>query len=403
VSAALPLSLYVHFPWCVRKCPYCDFNSHAAGAGLPLQEYIDCLIADLDAELQALAAPPGRLESIFLGGGTPSLFPDAAIGRLLDAVDARLPLPTEVTLEANPGTVDAAHFRGYRRAGVSRLSIGAQSFDDASLRSLGRVHDAAQARQAIDTAMDAGFGDINVDLMYALPGQQPAGAVADLETAIAHGVAHVSWYQLTIEPNTQFHRAPPPLPDEDTVAAIEAAGSRVLRAAGFERYEVSAWTRGGRQCRHNVNYWSFGDYVGIGAGAHGKVSHHVTAGPDAGGLDILRYQKSRAPHHYLRDAGRRQVSAVAAAARPLEFMLNALRLTHGVDAALFTARTGLPWRVVAPTVARLRASGLLAPAGATAGPGRLVTTELGLRHLDSVVAAFDDAPEAQVADDVAEA
>lgn len=393
MSPALPLALYVHFPWCVRKCPYCDFNSHAVGADLPAASYVDRLIEDLEREIAALPAasqPHARvpLESMFLGGGTPSLFPGDEIARLLAAVARHAALPAEITLEANPGTVDADNFRAYRDAGVNRLSIGVQSFSASSLQALGRVHDGEQARRAVDLAFAAGFANVNVDIMYGLPGQQPEDSVRDLESALALGVQHVSWYQLTIEANTAFHRQPPVLPDEDVVAAIEEAGMTTLRAAGFERYEVSAWARAGAFARHNVNYWQFGDYVGIGAGAHGKVSS-VTGD----GMDIWRYQKSRLPQHYMADSGRRQVTPIGHSARPIEFMLNALRLVDGVDAPLFTARTGMTLDCVADIVADLRRRGLLRAE-------RLATTDLGLRFLDTVVAAFSDTAVAEVADNV---
>ena len=377
-TAEVPLALYVHFPWCARKCPYCDFNSHVRDGALPEAAYVDALLRDLDAECATLASPR-PLVSLFLGGGTPSLFSPAAIARLLAGIRARLAFAAdvEITLEANPGTVDERHFAGYREAGVNRLSIGVQSFDDAMLHALGRIHDGARARLAIGNAQRAGFTRINVDLMHGLPGQDDAAAVADLRHALDTGVEHLSWYQLTIEPNTVFHRRPPALPDDDALGSIEDAGFAALAQAGFARYEVSAWSRPGCASRHNLNYWRFGDYLAIGAGAHGKVSTR----DDAGVLHIERYQKSRTPDDYLADQARRQPRSLAAGDRILEFMLNALRLRDGVAEGTFVAHTGLPVAAIAPTLAALRARGLLRD-------DRIGTTDLGYRHLDSVVAEF---------------
>jgi oxygen-independent coproporphyrinogen-3 oxidase len=376
--STVPLALYAHFPWCARKCPYCDFNSHVRDGALPEAAYVDALLRDLDAECATLASPR-PLVSLFLGGGTPSLFSPSAIARLLAGIRARLAFTddVEITLEANPGTVDERHFAGYRDAGVNRLSIGVQSFDDAKLQALGRIHDGARASLAIGNAQRAGFTRINVDLMHGLPGQDDDAAVADLQRALDAGVEHISWYQLTIEPNTVFHRRPPVLPDDDALGSIEDAGFAVLEAAGFSRYEVSAWSRPGCASRHNLNYWRFGDYLAIGAGAHGKVStrdHDST-------LHIERYQKSRTPDDYLADQARRQPRALSADDRVLEFMLNALRLRDGVPAQAFVDHTGLGLESVTPTLAALRARGLLRE-------DRIGTTDLGYRHLDSVVAEF---------------
>ncbi len=353
-----PLTLYVHLPWCVRKCPYCDFNSHEAPADLPTDAYVDALIADLEQELPDVW---GRaLEAIFIGGGTPSLFPPEAIDKLLSRVRAYFnPDPDiEVTLEANPGTAEAANFAGLRQAGVNRLSLGVQSFDDDKLAALGRIHDGETARKAVETALDAGFERINLDLMYGLPRQTVAQAEADLATAIALGADHVSWYQLTLEPNTVFWSRPPAgLPDEDAIADIEEAGHGRLRAAGYERYEVSAWARGvAARCDHNLNYWYFGDYLGIGAGAHGKLTL-----PMEGAIE--RRAKTRAPKDYLAAASgserighRRRLSAADAA---FEFLLNALRLPAGFEPALFTERTGLPFAWLKKPVAEAVDNGLL--------------------------------------------
>ncbi|MEX1081732.1 MAG: radical SAM family heme chaperone HemW [Halofilum sp. (in: g-proteobacteria)] len=335
-----PLTLYVHLPWCVRKCPYCDFNSHEAPEVLPADAYVDALVADLEQELPDVWGRP--LEAVFIGGGTPSLFPPEAIDRLLSRVRAYFnPDPEiEVTLEANPGTFEAERFVGFRDAGVNRLSLGVQSFDDAMLKALGRIHDGDAAQRALETAV-ATFERVNVDLMYALPGQSAAQADADLATALGLDPRHVSWYQLTLEPNTVFWSQPPELPEEDAIADIEAAGHARLTAHDFERYEISAWARG-RAARsdHNLNYWYFGDYLGIGAGAHGKLTLPVESA-------IERRAKMRAPQRYLetaagaeRVADRRRLSAADAA---FEFLLNALRLPGGFEPALFTERTGVPF------------------------------------------------------------
>ncbi len=331
-----PLSLYVHLPWCVRKCPYCDFNSHSADDP-PLERYVSALLGDLDIE--ARRARGRAVETVFLGGGTPSLFPPAAIGRLLEAVDARLSLAgdAEITMEANPGTVECGAPAGYRAAGVNRLSLGAQSFDDDSLRRLGRIHGSDDIRRAVADAMAAGFDNVNLDLMHGLPGQTIGSALADIAAAVELGPAHISWYQLTLEPNTVFYARPPvDLPDEDTLHDIQDLGAGRLSAAGFVQYEVSAWASDGRHCRHNVNYWLFGDYLAVGAGAHGKIS-----GDDG----IVRYRKPANPLQYMTsvEAGALDDAAtpVSVADLPFEFMINALRLVDGFHEADFVARTGL--------------------------------------------------------------
>jgi len=378
-----PLTLYVHLPWCVRKCPYCDFNSHAVAGEVPAERYVDALTADLE---QAVPDVWGRpVEAIFIGGGTPSLFPPAAIDRLLSNVRMYLnpPPDIEITLETNPGSAEAARFAGYREAGVNRLSIGVQSFADERLAALGRVHSAADATAAIEHARAAGFERLNIDLMYGLPGQDVAGAVADLERAIATGVDHVSWYQLTLEPNTVFWSDPPALPDEDTVAEMEMAGRERLRAAGFDRYEISAWARGpAARCQHNLNYWTFGDYLGIGAGAHGKLT---LAADDA----IERRARVRAPEAYLeraagpqRIAHRRRLSAADAA---FEFVLNALRLPEGFSAGAFTERTGVAFAWLRRAVAEAERRGLVERTLEGVRP-----TPLGLDFHNDLLALFHD-------------
>ena len=374
-----PLSLYVHLPWCVRKCPYCDFNSHRAGDALPRERYVRALLADLDVE--ADAAGGRELQTIFLGGGTPSLFPPDDIARLLDGIRRRFRLSPdiEITMEANPGTVDCGAPAGYRDAGVNRLSIGAQSFDDAMLARLGRIHASADIVRAVDEARAAGFDNINLDLMHALPGQDVAGALADIRLAIELGPVHLSWYQLTLEPNTVFHARPPEgLPGDDLSAAIQDAGAEALAQAGFEQYEVSAWSKPGRRCRHNLNYWGFGDYLAVGAGAHGKLTSGTTVG---------RYRKPANPLSYMLamergDAVSRE--AVAADDLVFEFMLNALRLTEGFPASLFVERTGLSTETFTQRTAAAVARGLLS----LRDDGRVVPTVLGRRFLDDLQAEF---------------
>lgn len=334
----LPLSLYMHLPWCVRKCPYCDFNSHTAGDAPPKERYVDALLADLDREAER--AGSRSIESIFLGGGTPSLFSPREIGRLLDGVAERFPVAPdiEVTMEANPGTVEFGTPAAYREAGVNRLSIGAQSFDDDALKRLGRIHGSDDIRRTVDDVVTAGFDNFNIDLMHGLPGQTIDSAGADIESAAALGPTHISWYQLTLEPNTIFFARPPEgLPDDEDAWAIQDAGADQLRALGFRQYEVSAWAIDAqRRCRHNVNYWLFGDYLAVGAGAHGKVS---------GANGVMRYRKPANPLQYMRqmeeggDAG--QSELLSDDDLLFEFMLNALRLLDGFQEGLFTDRTGL--------------------------------------------------------------
>ncbi len=371
-----PLTLYVHIPWCLRKCPYCDFNSHAADGPVPERAYVDALLADLERELPGVW---GRtLQAIFIGGGTPSLFSAEAIDRLLCGIRSLLPLKPglEVTLEANPGTLEQGRFAEYRAAGINRLSIGAQSFDADALERLGRIHGPAEARAAAEAAHAAGFDNFNLDLMFGLPGQDMAAALDDLEQAIALRPAHLSWYQLTLEPNTLFHRFPPQLPDPDLIADMQAAGQARLADAGYTRYEVSAYARDGHRCRHNLNYWQFGDYLGIGAGAHQKRTD-----PAAG--QVERSWRLRHPRAWLEAedrVGDRRI--LAPEELVFEYMLNALRLTEGFAPADFTARTGLPWSSAAATVESLVARDLL-----QAGE-RIRPTPLGARFLDDLVAEF---------------
>jgi oxygen-independent coproporphyrinogen-3 oxidase len=372
-----PLALYVHVPWCIRKCPYCDFNSHAAPEALPEDEYVGALIADLESALPAIWGRP--VLSVFVGGGTPSLFSAAAIDRLLSAVRARVPLSAdaEITLEANPGTFERAKFAGFFAAGVNRISLGVQSFDDRFLRALGRVHDADEARRAVEAASMI-FGNLNLDLMFALPGQSPEDARRDVAAALAFAPPHLSFYQLTLEPNTLFHRHPPPLPDDETAADIEDLVVGMLDDAGYAHYETSAHAKPGYACRHNLNYWRFGDYLGIGAGAHSKLSF-----PDR----VVRELRFKQPRQYLEKAACgeavQQSSNVSRRELPFEFMLNALRLTDGVPAALFAERTGLPLSVAAKAIDEATRKGLLA-----ADPTRLQPTPLGRRFLNDLQQLF---------------
>jgi putative oxygen-independent coproporphyrinogen III oxidase len=376
-TALPPLSLYVHIPWCMRKCPYCDFNSHAAPEALPEDAYVDALIADLESALPSIWGR--KIGTVFIGGGTPSLFSAAAIDRLLSAVRARVSLVpgAEITLEANPGTFEREKFGGYFAAGINRLSLGIQSFDDRFLRALGRVHDAGQARRAAEAALMI-FGNVNFDVMFALPQQTVADAQRDIAAALAFAPPHLSFYHLTLEPNTLFHRYPPPLPDDETAADIEDRVLEMLRHAGYVHYETSAHAKPGRECEHNLNYWRFGDYLGIGAGAHSKLSFADR---------IVRQVRWKQPKQYLAqvssgtplqeevEIGRRDL--------PFEFMLNALRLTGGVAATLFAERTGMPLSIAARGIAEATRKGLLMP-----DPTRLQPTALGLRFLNDLQALF---------------
>ena len=377
LQALPPLSLYVHLPWCLRKCPYCDFNSHEKAEHLPEARYLDALRADLEAALPFVWGR--RVHSIFIGGGTPSLFTPASIDQLLTDVRARLPLEAgcEVTLEANPGTFERDRFRGYRAAGVTRLSIGVQSFDDEKLRALGRVHDAAQARAAVAEAREA-FDTFNLDLMYALPGQTLAQFEADLQQALDFQPPHLSIYHLTIEPNTFFAKHPPAIPDDDL--AFDMLDRIVERTAqaGLGRYEVSAFARPGHRCVHNQNYWQFGDYLGIGAGAHSKLSF-----PNR----VVRQIRYRDPAKYmaqaLAGAAIAQDEEVARRQLPFEFMLNALRLVDGFELPRFTERTGLPWSAIRAPLEQGVAQGLLAQDGVWVRP-----TPRGLDFLNDLQSLF---------------
>ena len=378
-----PLSLYVHLPWCVRKCPYCDFNSHEGRGPLPFDAYVDALLADLDYDLPLVW---GRtIHSVFFGGGTPSLFPPEFIDRFLQAASSRLRFAPgcEITLETNPGTAEHGRFELYRAAGVNRLSFGVQTFDDETLKRLGRIHDSGEAEAAVKLAQDAGFDNFNLDLMYALPGQTLAMAERDLERAFALDPTHVSHYQLTLEPNTVFAARPPrDIPDDDASWDMQEHCQAMLAQAGYAQYEVSAYARPGRQCLHNVNYWQYGDYLGIGAGAHGK----ITLGAEQ---DILRRWKTKHPTRYLAAAGHAEAiggdDRIAPARRPFEYMLNALRLVDGFALDAFEARTGLPRTMIAPALEQAQAQGWLSVDG-----DRVRPTELGRRFTNDVIELFLD-------------
>lgn len=371
-----PLSLYIHVPWCVRKCPYCDFNSHARTGELPEEAYLAALLDDLESDL-ALAA--GReIQTLFIGGGTPSLMSPAFYRKLFAGIEKKLKIrpDAEITLEANPGTVEEARFRGFHEAGINRLSIGVQSFDNAQLQGLGRIHDSQAATRALHGARRAGFERINIDLMYGLPDQTVVAAMADLQQALDLGVDHISWYQLTLEPNTEFYSRPPALPDDDLIGEIADAGQQLLEDAGFKGYEISAWARPGQACRHNLNYWEFGDYLALGAGAHGKIT-------DLRQQAVIRYWKTRQPEAYLGRIGSRTAGRqpIAPEDMPLEFMMNVLRLADGVAESRYPERTGLTLEAVAGILNTLRSEGLM-------DQKRLAPTAQGRRYLNALLEHF---------------
>ena len=379
-AGPVPLALYIHIPWCARKCPYCDFNSHQARGPLPERAYTDALLADLEQDLPRTG---GRsVMSIFIGGGTPGLLSAAAVDRLLSGVQDRLSLEpeAEVTLEVNPGAVERQKFHEFRAIGVNRLSIGVQSFNDEHLRRIGRIHGRREAIRAAEAAQAAGFDNFNLDLMFGLPGQSLPQALTDIAMAMALNPAHISRYQLTLEPNTVFYRQPPLLPDDEQLATMEEDGRMLLAEYGYQRYEISAYARGRRRCRHNLNYWQFGDYLGIGAGAHGKLT-------DRGDQAIYRYWKLNDPDDFLNHAGAPQriggERALSGPDRLLEFMMNALRLTEGVPLTLFEARAGLPLACLEPALSQAVERGLLRHDDAWLG-----ATERGQRFLNDLLELF---------------
>lgn len=373
------LAVYVHVPWCVRKCPYCDFNSHAADPDtIPEADYLAKLFEDLDQDLPL--AQGRRIDTLFFGGGTPSLLTDGAIAAILNRLEQRIGFSdqAEITLEANPGTLDESRFRGYRQAGVNRLSIGVQSFHEAQLQRLGRIHSAQQAQLAMSAARAAGFERINLDLMHGLPDQTHTEALADLNQAIALAPEHISWYQLTIEPNTAFYRSPPVLPEDEALWAIAESGQARLHEAGYRQYEVSAYARPGEACRHNLNYWGYGDYLGLGPGAHGKITlvdHNR----------LVRTRKTRLPRDYLNGDRLlvRHEEDIAEADRPFDYFINSLRLTEGMPVEHFTEATGLPWSNISGKIDRLVKQGLL-----EIDQQRLRTTARGFLYLNDILSEW---------------
>ncbi len=385
-SSNPPLGLYIHLPWCEKKCPYCDFNSHQADS-IPEQAYVQALLNDLEQDLPLIW---GRtIDSIFIGGGTPSLFSADAIDRLFSGLRSLLKfVPTiEITMESNPGSADASNYRGYRESGVNRLSIGVQSFNDQNLQTLGRVHDSTQARRAFVTAREAGFENINLDLMFGLPAQGIQAASDDLAQAIALGPEHISQYQLTLEPNTLFHHQPPnDMPDDDLCWEQQIACQALLEQHGYRQYEVSAYSHDKRESRHNLNYWQFGDYLGIGAGAHGKITL-------AGENRVIRRIRQRQPRAYLEQAGRASISSETKLSEDdlrFEFMLNALRLKHGFDTRLFHDNTGLSLNSLLPGLELARDKGLIEFDNV-----KITPTELGFCHLNDLQALFLESMEAK--------
>ncbi|HQZ46037.1 MAG TPA: radical SAM family heme chaperone HemW [Usitatibacteraceae bacterium] len=377
LAALPPLTLYLHVPWCLKKCPYCDFNSHEARGEVPESRYVDAVVRDLEASVPRVWGR--RVHAIFVGGGTPSLFSAKAIDRLLTAARTLLTVEpdAEITLEANPGTFEQEKFRDFRAAGVNRLSVGIQSFDDERLRAIGRVHDAGEARRAVEIAL-ATFDNVNLDLMYALPGQSVEAALADIRTAIGFAPQHLSAYHLTLEPNTVFHRYPPALPDDDSAAAMQEAIEAALAQAGYGHYETSAFAKPGRGSRHNLNYWRFGDYLGVGAGAHGKLSFADR---------VTRETRLRQPKAYqdaaLAGDAIQESRDVPAAELPFEFLMNALRLAEGFAIPLFAERTGLTLAAVEAPLAKAQAAGLLERDAFAIRP-----TPLGRRFLNDLLGLF---------------
>jgi putative oxygen-independent coproporphyrinogen III oxidase len=375
---AIPLSLYIHLPWCVHKCPYCDFNSHEAKGDLPQEIYVAALLQELSMHLPRIN--DRRISSIFFGGGTPSLFSPQMIARILDGVAklTHLEAQCEITLEANPGTIDQHSFAGFYQAGVNRLSIGIQSFQNDKLKILGRIHDSAQAMRAIDIARKAGFDNFNLDIMYGLPNQTLDDALFDVETALSFAPMHFSWYQLTIEPNTLFHYQTPVLPHDEKIWDMQLAGQLIIKNAGFHQYEVSAYAKQNRECYHNRNYWQFGDYLGIGAGAHSKMTDLQTG-------ELVRFAQVKNPRDYLDRNKREQIHYKLVLEREaiFEFMLNALRLTSGVPLQLFAARTGIALEKIAPLLADAKNRGLLLEDNE-----RLCASELGHKFLNDLTEMF---------------
>lgn len=372
-----PLSLYIHFPWCIQKCPYCDFNSHAVKTGIPETAYIDRLLADLQADLSLLTST-AEIQSIFMGGGTPSLFSPASLGYLLNGIKQQVELAAdcELTLEANPGTFESAKFKAFRELGINRLSIGIQSFNDRHLQKLGRVHNAEEAIKAVKIAQNAGFGNLNLDLMFGLPEQSQAEALADVQTAISLNPSHISFYQLTLEPNTYFYKFPPKLPDDERIFAMQKNCQQLLAENGYQQYEISAYAKADFQSRHNLNYWQFGDYLGIGAGAHGKISRSL---PN----DILRTAKPKSPEQYLANTIARSDVAISLAELPLEFLMNQLRLKAGFNLENFQKHTGLSCDSLQPALSQCLDQDLLIQQ-----QQQICCSERGWNFLDDILEKF---------------
>jgi putative oxygen-independent coproporphyrinogen III oxidase len=393
-----PLSLYIHVPWCVRKCPYCDFNSHKAEKHIPETEYVQALLDDLEADL---AYVQGReIQTIFIGGGTPSLLSVEAYKNLLAGLQEKVTFvkDIEITMEANPGTFEAVKFAGYRKLGINRLSIGVQSFADHQLKHLGRIHDGQQAVAAIKMAKEAGFDNFNIDLMHGLPDQSEAQALADIQQAIDLGPTHMSWYQLTIEPNTEFFKRPPILPEDETLWDIQEAGQALLAEHGFVQYEVSAYAQKDKQATHNLNYWQFGDYLGIGAGAHGKVTDLVSQPESLTASPVFRTWKTRAPKDFLNaattDAKQKGKSFLAGKESiqnedlGLEFLMNALRLQQGFDLNLFEQRTGYRLTTIAAGIDTAIEKGLLEKHLLEDGSEQIKTSAKGSLFLNEILGLF---------------
>jgi oxygen-independent coproporphyrinogen-3 oxidase len=377
-TLVLPLSLYIHIPWCIRKCPYCDFNSHAAKSNIPEAKYISVLLEDLASDLQQFTVNTA-LNSIFIGGGTPSLFAPESIDLLLQGIKQQMAFQDkiEITLEANPGTFESQKFIEFRALGINRLSIGIQSFNETLLKRLGRVHSASEAIKSAEIAHKSGFDNFNLDLMYGLPGADPQDSKNDIQTAISLKPAHISFYQLTLEPNTYFHKYPPPLPDDDAIFATQVTCQKILADHHYHQYEISAYSRPGMQCQHNLNYWQFGDYLGIGAGAHGKFSQAL---PDR----VVRSIKCKNPEHYLtRKKSFGNTKLVLENDLPLEFMMNHLRLKQGFDSTSYQNRTGLPLETLEPALSVNLSQGLLIKQG-----NRYVCTDRGWLFLDTLLQPF---------------
>lgn len=382
----LPFSLYIHIPWCVRKCPYCDFNSHEAKGSLPEELYAAALMQELDNYLPLIQERP--LISIFFGGGTPSLFSAKTIERILEGVSQRIKMghQIEITLEANPGTIDQNRFRDFRTTGINRLSLGIQSMQDEKLKKLGRIHDSDNAIRAIIMAQEAGFTNFNLDLMYGLPNQSIEEALHDIQTALSFQPTHFSWYQLTIEPNTLFYHQTPALPADDMIWEMQLAGQALIKKAGFQQYEVSAYSMPNKECRHNLNYWEFGDYLGIGAGAYSKITGKIMGKMTDKKLgNIVRFSQVRHPRDYLDPEKRHKKNFKTIGENDLifEFMLNALRLTRGVPVSLFTERTGIPLQRIEPILITAKQRGLMLD-----DPVRICPSERGKKFLNNLTGMF---------------